>query len=406
MIKKLILAAYIIYLPFQLKLPQIPLVNTLNLFLILLTLIFISGRNKYTKKSGFEVPLFIFLIIWTISFVHALFNPLGIWKYEIFILFKRLITLVLGYFVFSRCLKSKKELNFMFYIFLLTLVLVGISTARGGMLAGQHFADFKRSSGPFGEGFRGSDIAGGFLAMFSPFALSFALLTRNKILKISGIAGLIICATGMLTTYSRGSMLALGIALLISSLFSIKTLLKTSKISVVVIIITLLGLIINWERWVPDSIIHRVDETIQEDNSLYAEQKLDESSKSRFSKWNAGFEIFATNPLVGVGFKIPEYMFSTDTHNAFIQMLAEMGIFAILSLVWFLWRILQESIKLSNTDFSYIGIGFIGCITAFLVVNMFYSNFFRDTVVGSFWVALGMLSSSKNFVGKDVKQRI
>lgn len=395
--KKFVLAAYIIYLPFQLKLPQLPLINTLNLFLALLTLIFIFGRNKHTSGTGFEAPLLIFLFIWAVSFMHTLLNPLGMWRYEITVLFKRLITLVLGYFVFSRCVKTKKELYFLFYIFLTALVLVGLYTYRGGMLAGTHFADFKRASGPFGEEFRGADIAGGFLAIFTPFLLSFTLLTKNKKTKLLALGGLLICIIGIFTTYSRGSILALGAASIITVFATIRQLLKTSRISALLIFLLFIALAVKWQVWVPESIIHRAKETTQERTGIYVSPELDESSQSRIDKWKFGIEIFKMNPLFGMGFGVPEFMLSTDTHNAFIQTAAEMGVFGILVFIWFLIAILLEAKRLLNTEFNIIAVGFIGCIIAFVFVNMFYSNFFRDTVVGTFWVMLGILTSCKRY---------
>ncbi|MFC1709907.1 O-antigen ligase family protein [Candidatus Omnitrophota bacterium] len=111
-----------------------------------------------------------------------------------------------------------------------------------------------------------------------------------------------------------------------------------------------------------------------------------------------------TSPITGLGFKIPEYILATDTHNAFIQIAAEMGIFGILVFVWFLWRVFRHASALLNTEFAVIGIGFMGCLVSFIVVNVFYSNFFRDTVVGTFWIMLGILAASKSFLVKKNKK--
>jgi O-antigen ligase len=402
--KKFILALFILYLPFQLRLFQIPVINTLNFFLILLSLILVFSRNPQAKMARLEIPLFLFLFFWVASYVHTLFLGVEVWHYEIAVQFKRLISLVLVYFVFSRCIKTKKEWQFLFYALLLSLVFVALVTWRGGMLAGSTFADFKRSSGPFGEDWRGSDIAGGFLAIFTPFILSFTLFTKRRIIKILGFGSMIICVMGLFATYSRGSIMALGIASLVSIIVGFKALLKTSKFTAVLVIIIIFGLALYWQKWVPESIVNRIKGTVQE-QAYVGEVVLDESSQGRMDKWETGIEIFKTNFLFGVGFKIPNFMLGTDTHNTFIQIAAEMGIFGFLAFLIFLFTIFIKAKSLLKTEFAWLGVGLIGCLVAFIFVNMFYSNFFRDTVVGTFWVILGLSAAATSFdqPGRKVK---
>jgi O-antigen ligase len=91
-----------------------------------------------------------------------------------------------------------------------------------------------------------------------------------------------------------------------------------------------------------------------------------------------------------------------DTHNAFILIAAEMGIFGILVFLWFLVMIFKQAFSILNTEFVILGTGFIGCIVAFIFVNILYSNFFRDTVVGTFWIILGILGATKNYLSSQM----
>jgi O-antigen ligase len=279
----------------------------------------------------------------------------------------------------------------------LSLTLVALYTWKSGVLAGPHFADFKRSAGPFAESWRGADVAGGFLAIFTPFLFSYFLFTKRKIMKLASFIGALVCLMGLFTTYSRGSILALAISSILMILISTKHLLKTSKVTAFIILITFIGLGLNWRMWIPQSIIHRVQGTTVQEETYGGELPLDESSLGRIDKWKAGLEIFKINPLFGVGLKIPEYVMETDTHNSFIQIAAEMGIFGFLVFILLILGIFIQAKSLLETEFAWLGIGFIGCLIAFIFVNMFYSNFFRDTVVGTFWVMLGMLVASKQF---------
>ena len=401
--KNFILALFIIFLPFQLRLPQMPFINTINLFLFLLIIILIASKNPSRIKLKFMLPLCLFLCIWFGSFIHSLFNPSGMWLTSILIEFKRLFTLVLAYFVFANSLKTKKEVNFLFGIFIFTIFLVGLHTWRNGMLAGENFADFKRSSGPFAEGWKGSDIAGGFLAIYIPFIIATAFFLKKIKWQILCFFCLGVSVLGILTTYSRGSILALAVAFITIILFNFKYFAKVTKLTKIALIFILFIGAFGWKIWVPKTIVNRAEGTVTEDS--YQQSQLDESSQGRLAIWSSGMEVFKGSPIFGAGFRMVQNKLGVDPHSAFILILAEMGIIGFLIFLWFLVAVFKEALALLNTEFIAIGMGFIGLIVAFCIVNMFYANFFRDTVSGSFWVILGILAAAKK-ISKQNKANV
>jgi O-antigen ligase len=323
-------------------------------------------------------------------------DPRGITTYEILTNFKRLVTLIMGYVVLANCLKKKEEVNLLYLVFLFAVILVGISTFRNGVLGGSSFGDFKRSSGPFGWDYRFADVVGAFLALFIPFILSFSLFAKKKIINLIGFLGLFTCLMGILVTYSRGSFFALGLALFIVILIWLILFSKRSKFLTTIIIFSLISLILSWRYIIPKAILTRMSSTIDTDG-FDISSSLDESSRMRLMKYEESLKLFNTNLIWGIGFGQVLNLIKTDPHNSFIQIITEMGIFGFLAFIWFLWGIFRESKSLLKTEFAEIGFGFIGCLIAFVIVNMFYSNFFRDMVVGSFWVILGLLTSAKKF---------
>lgn len=402
--KKFILSAYILYLPFQLKFPDVLGLNLINTFLILLVIILMTNKEELKVKTSFELPLILFLIVWVISLFNTIFTIQWVWQWEIVKVFKRIFTLVIGYFVFSCCIKSKAELRFYLRIFLISLILVGIHTWRNGVLAGPNFADFKRSSGPFGEIWKASDIAGGFLAMFTPLLLAYSLFSRKKMIQIIGFIGFLICLFGIMATYSRGSMLAFVFAIVVIVLFTLKHLPKLTRISTMAIVLIVIGGILSWKAWVPRALMTRIEKTATRDQLFSDEVVLDDSSEGRIEIWKSGLEIVKINPILGIGFKKAEYIMQVDPHNSYILILAEMGVFGLLFFLLFLLGVLKDSFFLLKTEFIGMGIGFLGLIVALLAVNMFYSNFFRDTVSGSLWVSLGLLTAGKKIALADNKK--
>ncbi len=394
MIKNFILALFIIYSPFQLRLPQWDFVNVANVFLLVLFFIFILQRNHINVKTAVDLPLLLFICVWFFSFIHSLLAPGNdMWRVAIAIEFKRIFTLVFAYFVFAKSLNTKKDVNLLFGVFVFTIFLVGLHTWRNGTLEGVNFADFKRSSGPFAEDFKGSDIAGGFLATFIPFLLTYSFFEKRLAWQIAGFAGTGISLFGLLATYSRGSMIALGASFILIILFSLRRLSRVSHITKIAIIIIALGGSLGWKMWVPQTIVNRIDGTVQEGS--YDQTRFDESSEKRMAIWASGIEVFKENPIFGAGFKQVQHKLGVDTHNSFILIMAEMGLVGFLIFLWLLFAIFKEAVGLFKTQNIAIGMGFIGCLSGFVLVNMFYSNFFRDTVSGSFWAILGIMVAAK-----------
>lgn len=405
--KKLILLLYMFYLPFRLKCPQLSVGAIVDIFNVIFLGMLIFETKQLKIRPKFDFPLLFFLLIWIVSFFYAVFQSMQFMGTPITELsreFKRLITLLIGYYVFAYCIREKKEARFLFSVFLISLAIIGFYTFRTGILEGPSFSDHKRGFGPFGESWKAADIAGGFLATFGPFLFSFFLLTKQKVLKLIGGIGFIAVLAGVLSTYSRGSLIAIIAGSTITFFALFKFLMKRQKIIVVIVcIVGSLG-VLKWRYWVPQPLINRIDATV---NDRKIEDRLDVSnleigSQNRISTWQMALDLFYAHPIIGVGFHQLKYRISSernfDPHNGFIKIMAEMGSLGLLVFLWLLWSIFIEAKTLLKSEFNVLGAGFIGCLVALMIVNMFYSNFFRDNVVGSFWIILGLLTTSKRFV--------
>lgn len=409
MFKKLVFIAFIWYLPLQLKLPNFPIFPMINILFIFMLGIFLSSRNEKFVRPKFETPLVLFLLVWLFSFIYACMFTDGMPRVEIAREFKRLYLLPLGYFIISRCITDKKEIPYYFTVFLLCLMFAGHNTLRNGVLAGANFALHKRSSGPFGWGWMASDIAGGYLATFTPLLLSYFFFARKGMNKLVSAVGVGVCGLGLMATYSRGSMMALLFACVAIVIVGTGQLAKESKINFLVIIIGLVIGVVFWKAWVPQAIIARVEGTIElddEEKDYYdyslmddeGESVLDESSQLRMKAWNDGLQFFLDNPLTGIGFRQVQFQLDHDPHNAFVLIASEMGVVGILIFIWLILSVMGLGFRLMGTEYNNLAVGTVGMMVGFVVVNCFYSNFFRDNVIGSFWIILGLLAAANSLI--------
>lgn len=311
--KYLVILSLIFYLPLQLKLPNWPHFPAINILALFMLGVMATSRNPGFKRPAFETPLIIFLVIWTMSFIYACMFTDGMPRMEIAREFKRLFLLPWVYFIISRCIADKRELYIYLIGVLLCLMLCGQNTYYNGVLAGANFALHKRSSGPFGWGWRASDIAGGFLATFTPLLIAYFFFVRKPLLKFISAIGVGLCGLGLMTTYSRGSMMALLFACLGMIFVGSRQLAKASKINFLVIFIGLVIGGVMWKAWVPPSIIARVEGTIvaDEDDMEFVdasltdetgESVLDLSSQLRMHAWRQGLSFLLHILLPGSDF--------------------------------------------------------------------------------------------------------
>ena len=154
----------------------------------------------------------------------------------------------------------------------------------------------------------------------------------------------------------------------------------------------------TWKMWVPQSTVTRFQDTVVEGNfdSVTSTEDLDESSQLRINAWQRGLELFKERPLTGWGFRQVQFQLGHDPHNAFIQILAEMGGGGFLIFVIFILSFIPAGLQLMKTDFVSLGVGMLGLVVSFVTVNLFYANFFRDAVVGSLWIILGIAAAASN----------
>ena len=126
------------------------------------------------------------------------------------------------------------------------------------------------------------------------------------------------------------------------------------------------------------------------------------SNTERLKSWNQGAEMFADNFLFGVGIgnyslevnPTIEYRSPVYAHNLYLDIGAEMGIFALI--VWTLLISvtifqLYKASKNNNSEFSKtISIGLIGSLIWFSVHGFFDTPIYSPTILGIFVVTISL----------------
>ena len=213
-------------------------------------------------------------------------------------------------------------------ICLLVHLAIGAEVIRSGVLAGVHFADHKRGSGPFGLSWQGADIAGSYLAHVLMFFLAFLFTGRvRNWLKIVAGVGAIVLIFGIFATYARGAMLGAGLGILF--MLVIRGL-KFRYLLLPVMLLLILFVAM------PQSVKTRFVETRSETG------EFDQSSLGRIPLIVAGIDIVKDHPLgVGTGqlrSAMQQYLDKyVDCHNGFLYTVVEYGVIGFCVFLWMLW---------------------------------------------------------------------
>jgi O-antigen ligase len=367
-----------------------------NLVLLFAGVLWASGRISLGRPFNPFKAFTVFVAITIVGIGMGLMFDFGSATSETLTLAKREVTLLLLYFVPLAFLRDRKEFGLVFAAFLAINLLTGYHVLSTGVLGGSAFNDSKRGFGPFGTSYWGSDVAGAYLAQMAMFFVAGVLSDTIPLVARGACgAGGAVVFLGILATYSRGGLLAtvVGTAVMLTvQRFSPKALILAALLSAAAFAV------------VPASVATRVSETTDD------EGELDESSSLRFLYSRAALSIFTHYPLgVGTGQVraamsqfIPRvatdergYGLWVDPHNGFMYTLVAWGVPGLATFVWALGSAFVAGARIQRDRsapgiYRVYGLGMTGFVASCATCNMFYANFYKDLVLGSLVLCLGM----------------
>jgi O-antigen ligase len=160
------------------------------------------------------------------------------------------------------------------------------------------------------------------------------------------------------------------------------------------LLILALVIFISWQTLLPPTVVERIEMTKTESG------ELEGSAAARFDLWSHAIDVFEKNPVFGVGFggykfTVPETFKFTDTHNLYLKTLSEQGIIGITLLLFIFLLALKSGQGLFRkglTPFHRgLGFGFLGCVVAFIITNMFGDRWSYFVLGDYFWITWGLV---------------
>ncbi|NOT35688.1 MAG: hypothetical protein HOP12_16225 [Candidatus Eisenbacteria bacterium] len=371
------------------KLP-IPGVNTLNALVLgvffSFALIKVMRREPFLRGGWLHLPIAAFLVFCVFSIMRAAAFPTG-HTYQAapagMSLFRSGMSFAV-YFVAIAMLRGAKDRTHLVWGVVLGLAIeTAFTFAYGRNLHG-------RATGTIGQ----ANELGTFLAMFSVFALSLAFGARAWWQRGFALAVAVCGSIGVFMTVSRGAMMALAAA----------ALLVAARSSRVFFVLLVVGVATN-PFWMPEYVKERLSTTQTEDDES-DDVTLDAGAQSRVNTWQTLMVLIQEHPLDGVGYDalgdvLPQagaalgLRVKDSSHNTYLRILAELGIFGMMVFLWFWWRcvrLCEAGIRVAADRFErQVAVG-AGAGFLVLAISCWFGDRFWDVqVTGNLWVLCAVI---------------
>lgn len=372
---------------FMFSVPLLPtIINVAIIFLFLINFIMARAFNKIQKKplnlvEIFTICFILFLIVSSFLSVSPItsIKVAAVW-----------ISMILSFFAIRRCIENKKD----FISILKAFSLASLVTAVYGIY--QYFYGkidtswidtslFSNLKFRVYSTFENPNVYGEYLLLAIPIIAGLMILSTKKFTKISAFFITGILTTTLFLTYSRGCYLGLALCVFLLIWFFDTRL----------ILIPILGTI-PLMYLLPQSITSRL---------LSITNLSDSSTSYRIKIWEGTLNVIEKFGITGVGpgteaFNTAYSQYALDgitaqhSHNLFLQIIAEAGIFAFIIFIAILFCYMRNGIstirKTTNLKNKFFMSVFISALLGFIVQSIFDYTWYNYRVFMIFWIFLAL----------------
>ncbi len=359
----------------------------------------VAGRWRAAALPPLAIPIVIVLIPMALSALRAESLLLSIKELS------KWAELLVIYLVTATTVRSRRALAALVGALLLAaLAEVGIGLLQAALRIGPpHFlagGALMRAHGTFGQ----PNPYGGYLALSLPIALALALAAPHHRARLLGWGLSLALAAGIAASLSRGAWLgtlaALGAVWLLESRRNRLRAFGLAYGGVTAgLVILVLGII-------PEAVLSRVTDLFVYGTRIVRELRAGANPDNwaileRVSQWYAGWQMYANNPVLGVGignypkayadYALPGWPTGVGhAHNYYLNLAAEGGLLTFLGFLLFLalaWRVAIGAWRRAPDAWGRtLALGLIGSLAAFSAHSLVDSLF-----VHSLGILLGIL---------------
>jgi len=387
----------------------------IEIFIITLMVIWLikilSSEKIIWVKSRLNFPLFIFVVIITVSFFTKSIKEVALYDYINF------ISYVLLYLAVINFIKQEKEVNHLLKIFFITSFLVALYTLLQYYGLDPYYGHLGTLTSTIGQ----KNWISNYLVMIFPVVFSFFLLADDKKNKSLYLFLLVILYATLLICQSRGIWISITLttvfAFIVILRYKLGDIFKSNKKWLIILFTVFLVITIIYSTENPLNksrltVIERAASTFDQD---------DPSINTRFLIWGTSLEMMEDKPLLGLGIGTFKYHYldyqaeylrqhphyiknsgkAAEAHNEYLQLVAEIGIVGLISflgiIISFFFLIYQyleskknKEVKNKEKMMVIVIFGLLMGITCFLIHCLFTFPFHVPVLGATFFILLSL----------------
>ena len=354
------------------------------LFIAVLIGIFVNKRAFTKNSNSIIIGLYLlisYISLWKSSTNFSLPAPITT-QNELLIQWKSYAVMIFMYYLALNSLRDEDQHKTLIVIMAVVILFISIRSYRAFTIA-PSFLEENRMVGPFEVVRLNSNHFAAFIVSYCSLFLGLSLVDKGKRRRLLFLATVLLGLFPLFFSYSRGAYVAAMGVLVVFGLAKKRSLLILALI-----------LLISWQTLLPSTVVDRIKMTETQ------EGQLEHSASVRLDLWNHAMDLFKKNPILGVGwggfrFTVPETFVYTDTHNLYLKTLSEQGIIGLILLLFIFLLALRSGQKLFKTAITPfhkgLGFGFLGCVVAFIITNMFGDRWSYFVLGDYFWITWGLV---------------
>ena len=355
--------------------------NNLLTILILAVIVGALLRGKTLPKSKLYLTwlifgIYLYLSMWFGSAMGA--SPAPLWLSDLnFVTWKDYMLMPLVFVAAGLVLEDRASIRRLVIVLAVSLALIDRTCILESLSRSwAAFDENKRYPGPLAWG---ANQTAAFLAQFAMFFWGFGRVIKRKKAKL--ICYALVAATLFATmyTFSRAAYLAILVCV------AVLAFLKDRKL-----LLFLPVFLLTWKVVVPTAVTQRVEMTRQADG------QLEDSAEERILLWENAKNSFYRNPILGKGyatFQFGEHVSDLkDTHNWYVLVAVETGIFGMIIAIALLVQMLKNSYWLfrhaRDPLYTALGLGTLLGVVSCIVANGFGDRWTYLEINGLLWIMI------------------
>lgn len=380
----------------------------LKLFVIIALTLWVLKYFKEEKniwvKSPLNLPIFLFILIMSISLLESKFLIVSLRDYIIF------LSYFLIYFLVINNIKNEQEFYSFIKLFFIISFIISIYT----IIQYYGLDPYLRELGGLTSTIGQKNWISNYLALIFPLIFSLFLLEEVKKNKIYLFLLLSVIYTTIMICQSRGIWISISLTLIFAIYivikFNIYEIFKKNKKWLIILLSTFLIITIIYST---DNPLNKSLLTLPQ-RALSTFDEEDPSINTRFLIWKNTLQMIKDKPLLGSGigtFKmnyldyqaeflnenpgsIKYWTHAREPHNEYLQIWAELGIIGLgifLSIIFIFCKLTINYLKKESSDKKKIIVfGLFMGITSFLIHSLFSFPLHVPALSSAFSIILGL----------------